>query len=51
MRAHMADGIVTSAPSQDSALLGVLASANALLIRPPHEPARRIGDAARVMLI
>ncbi|WP_324754452.1 gephyrin-like molybdotransferase Glp [Roseovarius sp. Pro17] len=51
MRAHVNDGIVTPATSQDSALLGVLAGANALLIRPAHEPARQAGDAARVMHI
>ncbi|WP_299404251.1 gephyrin-like molybdotransferase Glp [uncultured Roseobacter sp.] len=29
---------------QDSSLLTVLAQANALLVRPPHDPARPIGD-------
>ena len=29
---------------QDSALLSVLAEANALLVRPPHDPARDVGD-------
>ena len=31
-------------PRQDSALLSVLAEANALLLRPPHDPAREAGD-------
>jgi molybdopterin molybdotransferase len=29
---------------QDSALLSVLSAANALMVRPPHEPARQAGD-------
>ena len=30
---------------QDSSLLSVLAEANALMLRPPHDPARPAGDA------
>jgi molybdopterin molybdotransferase len=29
---------------QDSSLLSVLAAANALMVRPPHDPARQAGD-------
>ena len=47
MRAHVESGRITAFNSQDSALLGVLASANALLIRPPHDPAREAGDDIR----
>lgn len=44
MRAVLADGALTAFDSQDSALLSVLAKANALLIRPPNDPERPIGD-------
>lgn len=35
---------LTPFQSQDSALLTVLSRANALLVRPPHDPARQVGD-------
>ena len=35
----------TPLPLQDSSLVSVLAQANALLVRPPHDPARAAGDA------
>ena len=38
-------GALTVATQQDSALLTVLAGANALVVRPPHDPARNAGDA------
>ncbi len=44
MRAKVADGEITPFERQDSALLSVLAQANALLLRPPHDPARQKGD-------
>ncbi|MEM6306092.1 MAG: gephyrin-like molybdotransferase Glp [Pseudomonadota bacterium] len=44
MRAVVENGAITAAERQDSALLTVLAQANALLIRPPHDPARVAGD-------
>jgi molybdopterin molybdotransferase len=34
----------TPEPRQDSSLLTVLAEANALLVRPPHDPARAAGE-------
>ncbi|MCZ0810792.1 MAG: gephyrin-like molybdotransferase Glp [Pseudomonadota bacterium] len=44
MRAEIRDGRITPAARQDSALLSVLASANALMIRPADDPPRRAGD-------
>ncbi len=43
MRAQMEDGTLSVFNRQDSALLGVLAQANALAIRPPKDPARKKG--------
>jgi len=34
---------------QDSSMLSVLAWCNALLIRPPHDPARKAGDTVQIM--
>ncbi|MCX7566178.1 molybdopterin molybdotransferase MoeA [Sulfitobacter sp. F26169L] len=44
MRANIHDGAVTAEQRQDSSLLSVLATANALLVRPPNDPARQKGD-------
>ncbi len=44
MRAQLKNGSLSAADSQDSSLLSVLSTANALLIRPPHDPPRDIGD-------
>lgn len=44
MRATLKNGTASPAPSQDSALLGVLARADILLVRPPHDGARRAGE-------
>lgn len=44
MRAVVDKGTITAAARQDSALLSVLSQANALLIRPPHDPMRESGD-------
>lgn len=48
MRAVLTEGEglpgITPMPSQDSALLGVLSNAGALLIRPPHDGARKSGE-------
>jgi molybdopterin molybdotransferase len=51
MRALLADGIVSPAPSQDSALLSVLAHANALLVRPAHATAASKGATVDVILL
>jgi len=57
-RAHYMRAEVTAGPGgwrcqpfgrQDSALLGVLAAANALMIRPPGDPARAAGDVVEFM--
>ncbi|WP_050928534.1 gephyrin-like molybdotransferase Glp [Aestuariivita boseongensis] len=47
MRAVVENGQVTAFDRQDSSLLTVLAQANALLIRPPKDPARAAGDMVR----
>ncbi|RFP89370.1 molybdopterin molybdenumtransferase MoeA [Rhodobacteraceae bacterium 63075] len=44
MRARVMGGEITAEKRQDSALLSVLSRANALLIRPPHDPAREAGE-------
>jgi molybdopterin molybdotransferase len=44
MRAEVKDGHITPEPRQDSALLSVLANANALMIRPAQDPPRKAGD-------
>ena len=44
MRAEVANGLITPEPRQDSALLSVLANANALMIRPAGDGARSRGD-------
>lgn len=44
MRAQLEDGQIDPADRQDSALLTVLAGANALLVRPANDPERAIGD-------
>ncbi len=49
MRATISDGIATPATSQDSALLGVLARADVLLIRPANDDPRQAGDAVVCM--
>ncbi len=49
MRAIVKDGIITPEPRQDSALLSVLADANALMIRPADDPARKAGDAVHYL--
>lgn len=45
MRATLSeDGQIRAFDRQDSSLLSVLAQANALLVRPPHDPDRHVGD-------
>ncbi len=41
----------TPFPRQDSSLLSVLAEANALMLRPPHDPARQLGDTVEFLWI
>jgi molybdopterin molybdotransferase len=44
MRAQLDQNQIRAFDRQDSALLTVLSDANALLIRPPNDPARSIGE-------
>lgn len=43
MRAHLHNGLITASGRQDSSLLTVLAASNALLVRPPDDPAQKAG--------
>ena len=49
MRARDTAGQVTVAERQDSGLLSVLSRANALVVRPPNDPARSIGDTVQIL--
>lgn len=52
MRARLEpEGQIRPFASQDSALLGVLAGADALLVRPVHDPARKAGSEIRYIPI
>lgn len=44
MRARLTTEGIAAFDRQDSSLLSVLSQANALLVRPPHDPARVAGD-------
>ena len=46
-----ADGTLAVEPNpvQDSSMLSVLAASDALLIRPPHDPARKAGDSVQIV--
>lgn len=44
MRAQNGANGITPFASQDSALLSVLSQANCLLVRPPNDPARTVGE-------
>ena len=51
MRANLRDGKIYPDDRQDSSLLSVLATADALMIRPPHDPARVAGDLQRYITL
>ena len=51
MRAVVAEGRITPADNQDSSLLGVLSDANALLVRPVSDPARKAGEAVQYIAV
>ena len=51
MRARLNDGIITPFERQDSALIGILTQANALLIRPVGEGAQFMGSVARYIAL
>jgi len=40
---------VADAGAQDSSLLSVLAGADALIVRPPRDPARTVGDLVEII--
>jgi molybdopterin molybdotransferase len=44
MRAYLQDGGISVFPNQDSSLLSILSSSNALAIRPPRDPVRKAGE-------
>jgi molybdopterin molybdotransferase len=41
--------VATALPAQDSSMLGILAQADALIVRPPHAPAAAKGEPCRVI--
>ncbi len=51
MRARVEGDRLSAFDNQDSSLLSVLAAANALLVRPPNDPARGAGDTVRYIPI
>ncbi|MCE8546249.1 molybdopterin molybdotransferase MoeA [Ruegeria pomeroyi] len=51
MRARVDDGQIATFGDQDSSLLSILAQANALLMRPPEDPARAAGERVRYVPI
>ncbi|WP_170759847.1 gephyrin-like molybdotransferase Glp [Ruegeria lacuscaerulensis] len=51
MRAVLDDRGIRACSDQDSSLLSVLAQANALLVRAPHDPARSAGNEVRYLPI
>lgn len=51
MRATVAGGRIVPAQSQDSGLLRILATSNALLIRPEHAPPAIMGETVRYLPI
>jgi molybdopterin molybdotransferase len=51
MRARLKDGVITPFDRQDSALIGILTQANALLIRPVGDSAQAKGAVARYIAL
>jgi molybdopterin molybdotransferase len=41
--------VATAVPAQDSSMLGILARADALIVRPPHAPAAQSGEPCRII--
>jgi hypothetical protein len=41
--------VATAHPVQDSSMLSVLAGCDALIVRPPHAPAARVGEPCRIV--
>ena len=50
VRARLIDGHVTPLPIQDSAMMNVLADADGLLVRPPHDPGKTAGELVSIIL-
>jgi molybdopterin molybdotransferase len=44
MRARLSEAGIAAEDRQDSSLLSILAHSDALLVRPPHDPARQAGE-------
>ena len=55
IRANLQDSangqIIMPASRQDSSMLSVLATANALIVRPPHDLAKSVGEMVDVLQI
>ncbi|MGB1035557.1 MAG: molybdopterin molybdenumtransferase MoeA, partial [Primorskyibacter sp.] len=51
MRAQRTGDGVTVFSRQDSSLLSVLGTSDALVVRPPHDPARLAGDVVDVVCL
>ncbi|MFP7571479.1 gephyrin-like molybdotransferase Glp [Marivita sp. S2033] len=51
MRARLTDGALLAFGSQDSSLLGILSDADALIVRPPDDGARDVGDTVDYIVI
>ena len=49
MRARLSEDGVTAFDRQDSSLLGILAAADALIVRPPRDPAREAGEIVDIL--
>ncbi|MGS4944261.1 molybdopterin molybdotransferase MoeA [Meridianimarinicoccus sp. RP-17] len=45
------DGCAYPADSQDSSLLHILAQSDALIVRPPHDPPRHLGETVEIVKI
>jgi molybdopterin molybdotransferase len=43
--------VATPFPKQDSAMLSLIARADALIIRPPHAPEAKVGDPTEILLL
>ena len=51
MRANLRNGVIFPDDRQDSSLLSVLSSADALMVRDPHDPPRSAGEMQRYIAL
>lgn len=51
MRANLRNGVIFPDDRQDSSLLSVLSSADALMVRDPHDPPRSAGETQRYIAL